>query len=286
MSALNMAIVSLHRVASSEDRVTLNAEYENIIDNLYLGNIEDDPELKALYIELIDTIGKKALRGDEAARVREEYDSREKKRLSGLIAKFAAAPSAPWSLVGDILAGELAGYFGITALAAEKTNGLPDELRRLERENVEDLMRLQERLLDTSWTLVRRYGLPDEYRLAQRDLGDFDRAVREPDRAKSLRMLNALERNFAMYAPFWYYRAAAAMGIGDAAAASEYLAEFDRVWRPVLRRDPYKAEVAKMRARALSDAIAPSAEISAQLDILAEYTQRENWIDNLFAGVM
>jgi hypothetical protein len=289
MSALNMAIISLHRVASSEDRVTLNAEYENIIDNLYLGNIEDDPELKALYIELIDAIGKKTLRQDEAARVREEYDSREKKRLSGLIAKFAAAPSAPWSLVGDILSGELAGYFGITALAAEKSSGLPDEIRKLERGNVEDLMRLQERLLDTSWTLVRRYGLPDEYRLAQRDLGDFDKAVMEPDMAKSLRMLNALERNFAMYAPFWYYRAAAAKEIGDEAAAAEYLDKFDRAWRPVLRRDPYKAEAAKMRVRALSDAAdakAPNAEISAQLDIIAENIQRENWVDNLFAGVM
>lgn len=286
MSALNMAIVSLHRVASSEDRVTLNAEYENIIDNLYLGNIEDDPELKALYLELIDTIGKKTLRRDEAARVRKEYDSREKKRLSGLITKFAAAPSAPWSLVGSILSGELAGYFGITALAAEGTNGLPDELRKLERENVEDLMRLQERLLDTSWTLVRRYGLPDEYRLAQRDLGDFDKAILEPDRAKGLRMLSALERNFAMYAPFWYYRADAAKVIGDEASAAKYLAEFDRAWRPVLRRDPYKAEVAKMRARALSDAKAPNAEIATQLDILTENTQRENWVDNLFAGVM
>jgi TPR repeat protein len=286
MSALNMAIVSINRVASSEDRVTLNAEYENIIDNLYLGNIEDDPELKALYLELIDAIGKKALRQDEAARVREEYDSREKKRLSGLIARFAAAPAAPWSLVGDILAGELSGYFGITALAAEKTGGLPDELRKLERENVEDLMRIQERLLDTSWTLVRRYGLPDEYRLAQRDLGDFDKAVREPDREKSLRMLNALERNFAMYAPFWYYRAAAAAEIRDGAAAEKYLAGFDRAWRPVLRRDPYKAAVAKMRARALSDSKASNAEIAAQIDILAENTQRENWVDNLFAGVM
>ncbi|MDR1580349.1 MAG: hypothetical protein LBS35_08320 [Synergistaceae bacterium] len=286
MNALNMAIVSINRVASSEDRVTLNAEYENIIDNLYLGNIEDDPELKALYLELIDTIGKKTLRQDEAARVREEYDSREKKRLSALIAKFAAAPSAPWSLVGNILAGELAGYFGITAFAAEKTSDLPDELRKLERENVEDLTRLQERLLDTSWTLVRRYGLPDEYRLAQRDLSDFDKAVLEPDRTKSLRMLNALERNFAMYAPFWYYRAAAAREIGDEAAIAKYLAEFDRAWRPVLRRDPYKAEAAKMRARALSGAGAANAEISAQLDIIAENIQRENWADNLFVGVM
>ncbi|MDR3163953.1 MAG: hypothetical protein LBU13_00075 [Synergistaceae bacterium] len=285
MSTLNMAIVSLHRVTSSKDRVTLNAEYENIIDNLYLGNIEDDPELKALYLELIDTIGKKTLRQDEAARVREEYDSREKKRLSGLITKFAVVP-AQWSLVGNILAGELAGYFGITALAAEETSGLPDELRKLERENIEDLMRLQERLLDTSWTLVRRYGLPDEYRLAQRDLGAFDKAVSEPDRTKSLRMLNALERNFAMYAPFWYYRAAAAQEIGDGASSAKYLDEFDRVWRPVLRRDPYKAEAAKMRARALSDAKAPNAKIAAQLDILAENTQRENWVDNLFAGVM
>jgi hypothetical protein len=89
-----------------------------------------------------------------------------------------------------------------------------------------------------------------------------------------------------MYAPFWYYRAAAAREIGDEAAATKYLDEFDRVWRPVLRRDPYKAEAAKMRVRALSDSKAPNAEIAAQLDILAENTQRENWMDNLFAGVM
>ena len=37
MSALNMAIVSLHRITSTGDRVVLDREYDNIINNLRMG---------------------------------------------------------------------------------------------------------------------------------------------------------------------------------------------------------------------------------------------------------
>jgi TPR repeat protein len=99
-------------------------------------------------------------------------------------------------------------------------------------------------------------------------------------------MMHALERNFAMYAPFWYFRAIAALDAGDKASAGEYLDEFDRVWRPALRRDPFKAGAAKIRAREMSESGAPSDAIAAHLTVLADNTQRENWVDNLFAGVM
>ena len=287
MSAINMAIVSVHRIASSRDRVVLDAEYKNIIDNLSLGNIEDDQELIELYKELMSTIGGKALRQDEAARIKARYTARGKENFVDRLAGARFVSGNPWSFVGVLLSGEAAQYFGAATLfSSRERDGENDELWRLERENLEDLASLQRRLLDSSWTLLRKYGLPDEYRLASGDLDALDKAIFESDPERSLRMFKALEPNFKMYAPFWYYYSAAASRAGDAQSASHCLDEFDRAWRPVLRRDPFKAEAAKLRAGELSRMGAPKASIEEQLKIVLENSTRENWVNNLFAGVM
>ena len=41
MSALNMAVVSLHRITSSGNRLILDQEYINIVNNLQIGEIND-----------------------------------------------------------------------------------------------------------------------------------------------------------------------------------------------------------------------------------------------------
>ena len=286
ISALNMAIVSVHRITASRDRVVLDAEYKNIIDNLSMGNIEDDAEMKELYKELMTVIGNRALRGDEAARVEARYNMREKKNFVNRLAAARFLSGNPWSFVGGLLAGETAQYFGASALYEEdKRGGADEELWRLERENIDDIASLQRRLLDSSWTLLRRYGLPDEYRLASGDLDALGKAISEADGERSLRMFKALEPNFKMYAPFWYYYSAAASRAGDAALVSRCLGEFERAWRPVLRRDPFRAEAAKLRAAELSRSDADKAAIAAQLETVMENSTLENWVNNLFAGV-
>ncbi|MBQ8691895.1 MAG: hypothetical protein IJ520_01980, partial [Synergistaceae bacterium] len=45
MLALNMAIVSIHRIITTQDRIVLNQEYDNIINKLALGNIESDYDI-------------------------------------------------------------------------------------------------------------------------------------------------------------------------------------------------------------------------------------------------
>lgn len=59
MLALNMVIVSVHRIIATEDRIVLDQEYQNIINNLNVGNIEPDLDLTSLYEELMDVISQK-----------------------------------------------------------------------------------------------------------------------------------------------------------------------------------------------------------------------------------
>ncbi|MBQ6773003.1 MAG: hypothetical protein IJP48_02960 [Synergistaceae bacterium] len=61
MLALNMAIVSVHKILTAQDRTVLEQEYNNIINNLSLGNIESDSELTELYQELMTVITSKRL---------------------------------------------------------------------------------------------------------------------------------------------------------------------------------------------------------------------------------
>jgi hypothetical protein len=286
MCALNMAIASVHRITAAADRTVLDQEYKNIINNLNLGNIEDDAELKELYKDLMEVIGSKKLRQEEAERVTAKYDRREKNRFVNLLSSARASGGSPWSFIGGLLANEVTAYFGVTEAAKGAGEEALDAQWRMERENIEDCAALQKRLLDSSWTLLRRYNLPDEYRLTQSDLDDFDKALREDDAGKRIRMFRALEPNFKTYAPFWYYYAASALSAGDDNIYRRCLAEFDRVWRPVLRQDPFRAETAKYRAKELADGGAPARDITAQLGIIMENTPRENWINNLFAGIM
>ena len=64
--ALNMAVVSINRILTTQDRVVLEREYDNIINRLALGNIESDPEIIELYQELLNFINGKKLRQEDS----------------------------------------------------------------------------------------------------------------------------------------------------------------------------------------------------------------------------
>ena len=170
---------------------------------------------------------------------------------------------------------------------------LKEELRnsmwRLERQDIADCNALQERLLQSSWNLLRQYRLPDEYRLTQTSLKNFYRAVQEEDVTRRSRMLRNLEDEFRVYPPYWYYRAKTAQEAGSLTEARQHFAKFSEVWRPVLRRDPYKLEAAKFRIQELVSAGKDLDDIKPELLSLLETvytnTPKDDWADNLFLGV-
>lgn len=85
MSALNMAIVSLHRITSSGDRLILDREYDNIINNLQMGEINDDPELKELYQEIMRLIHKGRLRDDIRTAISKAASEKKHKSIKEII---------------------------------------------------------------------------------------------------------------------------------------------------------------------------------------------------------
>ena len=300
MLALNMAVVSVHRILSAEDRIILDAEYQNIINNLSIGNIRSDPEITELYKKLLDVSQGKKLRQEEADELRRQYNSQSGNRIKSALSEMAensrkmltgeTGISSFFTGFGRLSGACLASYFKHQNVG-ESLN-LDAELYRLKAEDMADFNELQKQLLSSSWNLLNKYHLPDEYRLVQTALDDFYRAVEAPDSAsRRLRMLKALEDDFRVYPPYWFYRARTAQEVKDYDEAEHCFERFGEVWRPVLRKDPYKLEAVKYRINTLLKDGLPEDdkkrnEILELSGTMRDNTMREDWENNLFAAAL
>lgn len=289
MLALNMAIVSVHRILSTEDRIVLEQEYTNIINNLSLGNIESDKDMTILYRDLLGIISRRRLREEDREFLRGRYDRMEQKLLKGTLGGVKSSGRSILTLVGGLAVSCISSYFSYKYSRSELAEGLSGELWQLTKEDITDCNALQERLLNSSWNLLRQYKLPDNYRLVQRTLDDFYKAVNEKDPAKRFRMLRALERDFQVYPPYWYYRGKTAQELGENSEAHSCFARFNEVWRPVLRQDPYKVEALKFELSEIVKGGNLSDEEKRRaigiLEAITENTPRDDWANNIFAGV-
>ncbi|MBR1438344.1 MAG: hypothetical protein IJ587_07380, partial [Synergistaceae bacterium] len=191
MLALNMAIVSIHRIVSTQDRIILDQEYNTIINKLALGNIESDYEMTGLFAELMNFITGKGLRQEEAQRFQERYNRREQRQIINALSGIRAYGGNLWSWLGSLATSCVSSYFTYHSAKGELLEGLNDDLWQLKKEEIEDCNDLQVKLLNSSWNLLRQYKLPDEYRLTQETLDGYYKAVNEADPAKRLRMLRA-----------------------------------------------------------------------------------------------
>ena len=289
MLALNMAIVSVHRILTTGDRIVLEQEYQNIINNLSLGNIENDKDMTALYSDLTGIISRKGLRDEEAKFFRSRYDQREQNLINHALSRIQAQGENIVSLIGSFVVSCASSYFAYQAMKSDIAEDLRGEVWQLTKEDITDCNNLQERLLNSSWNLLRQYKLPDNYRLVQRTLDDFYKAVNEKDPAKQFRMLRALERDFQVYPPYWYYRGKTAQELGENSEAHSCFARFNEVWRPVLRQDPYKVEALKFELSEIVKGVNLSDEEKRRafgiLEAITENTPRDDWANRLFAGV-
>ena len=274
---------------ATQDRIILEQEYQNIINNLSLGNIESDKDMTALYSDLTGIISRKRLRSDEAEFLRSRYDQRERNLMNQAFSRIRSEGENLTSIIASFAVSCVSSYFGYQAMKSELPEELRGELWQLTKEDITDCNNLQERLLNSSWNLLRQYSLPDSYRLVQRTLDDFYKAVNEKDPAKRFRMLRAIERDFQVYPPYWLYRGKTAQALGNNSEAHSCFERFNELWRPVLRQDPYKVEALKFGlSEIVKDGNLSDEDKRRAFGILEEMTAntpRDDWANKLFAGV-
>ena len=283
MLALNVSIVSVTETIHYGDRLVLDQEYRNIVNNIRFADIEADEELVSLFQSLLSVLHDGLLRETEKEAFLRTYERKVKRTL---VDSLAGASSTAGTAYNALLEGALAvgtTYFDHKNRMEDYRIELGRDLWGLDRERQVLLNDLQKQLLSASWRLQRRYGLDDALRLSQDDLATFNDALTDGDGERRLRRLERMQNRFVAYPPFWYVLGRTAQELGRLDEARAAYETFERNWRPILRYDPFRAAVAMNQAQLRG----PDEDeaLARDLEVLLAQSRTEEGANRLYAGL-
>lgn len=109
------------------------------------------------------------------------------------------------------------GYMNYRKSKAENKLERERQEWQLKRTAIEQFNGLRRELFDTAWRLADRYNFPDEYRLTERQISQYNQILMDANVLRKYDRLDAIKNCFAAYPPFWYYYGHAANEIAQKA---------------------------------------------------------------------
>ena len=174
--ALNLCTVSVSQIIDFNDINIMEQEYEAILNNLNLEKFPKDEALLEILKQILDTITFFKIQNSKKNVIEKEYQHRMKNAI------WSAVPNLGLIVAGGTpvtMAVSLASQVGIGYMNYRKTksdNALAKEQKLLELEwtAIEQLNGLRRELFDTAWRLAEKYSYPDELRLTERQIKQYN----------------------------------------------------------------------------------------------------------------
>lgn len=204
--ALNLCTVSVSQILHYNDINVLEQEYTAILNNLNLEQIPKDEALLNVLKQILDVITYFRISEGDQKMVDLEYQHRIKTAIWSAIPSVGVifATSNPIAL-GLTLATQVGtGYMNYRRNRAEYQLGKEKTEWQLKRAAIDQLNGLSKELFETSWRLAGEYEFPDEYRLTDQQIHEYDEFLLEENSIKRFNKLYSLKNKFDVYPPFWY----------------------------------------------------------------------------------
>lgn len=205
--ALNLCTVSVSQIIDYNDVNIMEQEYEAILNNLNLEQIPKDEALLNILKQILDTITFFRIQEIDKQLIEKEYQQKMKNAI------WSAVPNIGLLVAGGnpiTMAVSLASQVGIGYMNYRKTKAditLEEEKKRweLERTAIEQFNGLRRELFDTAWRLLATYHFPDQLRLTERQIKQYNDILMDSDLIRKYERLAAIHSSFIAYPPFWYY---------------------------------------------------------------------------------
>ena len=286
LQSLNLIAVSLTHILTYNDKVVLDQEYNTIINNLNLGNIPD-ADIIALLQELMDLLTNSKIQDHERDYLLTRFDKNVQTELKNRMRSRIFDTDLILNPYAGILKSVLytgSFYFNyrsqMDSYAKEKEEGKWE----IEAKTMQGFNNFYKKLLKYSWDLMRRYDLPDEWRLNEKQLRDYTDILKEPDLERRYRKLERIESSFKKFPPYWYYRGQAAQEIGNNKEAMDCFNQFQQINQRILRKDPYAASVAMCKTMLKAEQSDP-AVLKKDLELILANSEDADWGNILFAAL-
>ena len=205
--ALNLCTVSVSQIIDYDDINVMEQEYEAILNNLNLEEIPKDEALLKILKQILDTITFFRIEEGDKKFIEKEYQHKMKNAI------WAAVPNIGMLVAGGnpvTMAVSLASQVGIGYMNYRKEKAENDlqydkEKWELEKTAIEQFNGLRRELFDTAWRLADVYNFPDQLRLTERQIKQYNNILMDTDLLRRYARLEAVQDAFIAYPPFWYY---------------------------------------------------------------------------------
>lgn len=205
--ALNLCTVSVSQIIDYDDLMILEQEYEMILNNLNLENMPKDEALLNILKQILDTITFFRIQDVEKKMIEKDYQHKMKNALWSAAPNlgFVVAGGSPFTMAVSLATQVGIGYMNYRKCKAENKLEKERQYWKLQRSAIEQLNGLRRELFDTAWRLADEYKFPDEYRLTERQIKQYNEILMDTDLIRKYERLNVIKDKFKAYVPFWYY---------------------------------------------------------------------------------
>ncbi|MBO4787689.1 MAG: hypothetical protein IKX04_08645 [Clostridiales bacterium] len=204
--ALNLVTVSVSQIIDYNDIVILEQEYDTILNNLNLENMPKDEALLNILKQLLDTITFFRIQEGDKKFIDLEYQHKMKNAIWSAIPGIGLfVGKTPVSLVMSLASQVGIGYMNYRKQKAENKLLRDKQEWQLRRTAIEQFNGLRRELFDTAWRLVDAYDIPDEYRLTERQVTQYNEILMDADAFRRYERLDSIKDKFIAYPPFWYF---------------------------------------------------------------------------------
>lgn len=205
--ALNLCTVSVSQIIDYNDIYFLEQEYEAILNNLNIQEMPKDETLLQVLKQLLDVITFFRIQNEEKKLLEKEYQQKMKNAI------WSAVPNLGLLVTGGnpaTVAVSLASQVGIGYMNYRNRKAeISREKERLEwelqRSAIEQFNGLRRELFDTAWRLASTYDFPDEYRITERQISQYNEILMDSNYLRRYKRLDYIKNKFEAYPPFWYY---------------------------------------------------------------------------------
>lgn len=229
--ALNMCTVSVSQIVDYDDINVLEQEYETILNNLNLEHMPKDDALRNIIRQLMDTITYFRIQEGDKEQIEKEYQQKMKNAIWSAVPNFGLIVAGGNLLtMGISLASQVGiGYMNYRRNKNSYLSEKDSKMWQLQRAAIEQFNGLRRELFDTAWRLADKYDFPDEYRLTEKQISQYNDILIDSDEIRKYERLDSIKDKFEAYPPFWYFFGNAANYIANNNKFSE---EVRNAYRP------------------------------------------------------
>ena len=181
--ALNLCTVSVSQIIDYKDVVILEQEYDAILNNLNLESIPKDEALLVILKQLLDTITFFRMQEGDKEFIDREYQNKMKNAIWSAVPNigFIFSTGNPVVFATSLASQVGIGYMNYRKTKAENKLEYEKQQWELRRTAIEQFNGLRRELFDTAWRLVDAYKIPDEYRLTERQVTQYNDILMDSD---------------------------------------------------------------------------------------------------------